>query len=130
MKLITGYELLNREHRKFPTLILDARTEDECRTFEMIDPFTTMRLNANTYGAKRIMPSELNAYLEKIKAWQTANPTGMVAVGCTRMVKYCQRISDMVAVLERNGIDARGIEPHIHDFMNLRFQRKLEKVIF
>lgn len=130
MKLITGYDLLNREQKKLPTLIIDARLEDECRTFEMINPFTMMYLNEKTYGGKRIMPSELNAYLDKLKTWQTANPTALIAVGCTRMVRYCSRISDIVTVLERNGIDARGIDPHIIDFMNVRFQRKLEKVMF
>lgn len=131
MKLIYGSELLKREQLKLPTLVIDARTEEECRTYEMIDPFTHTKLNTpKLYAAKRIMPSELNAYLGKIKDWQDSNPDALVVVGCTRMVRYCTRISTMITVLEANGIEARGIDPHIYEFMNLRFQRKLPKIIF
>ncbi len=130
MKLINAHDLLKREHLKLPTLVIDARTEDECRTYEMIDPFTTTRLTAQLYAAKRIMPSELNAHLDKIIGWQAENPTALVAVGCTRMVRYCPRIQIMVDVLTNNGMDARGIDPHLYEFMNMRFQRKLPKILF
>ena len=130
MKLITVHELFKREHLTLPTLIIDARMEDECRTYEMIDSFTTTRLDSQLYAAKRIMPTELNAYLDKIIGWQSGNPTAIVAVGCTRMVRYCPRIETMVNVLRDNGIDARGIDPHLYEFMNLRFQRKLPKILF
>ena len=131
MKKITSGELLDREIQGLPTLIIDAREELECLTFEVIDPrkLPTINLDEKVFGGKRMMQFEVRAALPKIKEWAIANPTALVAVSCTRFINHCPRIAEICGILTTEGIDARGIDPHLYDFFNARMQRKLNKVV-
>jgi hypothetical protein len=131
MQKISSIELINRERQGLPTLIIDAREEIECLTFEVIDPrnLPHVRLDAHTYGGKRMMQDEVKKVLATIKKWSDENPTALVAVSCTRMINYCPRIAEICSLLTAEGIEARGIDPHLYDFFNARMQRKLNKVV-
>ena len=131
MRKISSIELINRERQGLPTLIIDARDEVECLTFEVIDPrnLPHIALDARTYGGKRMMQHEVKAALPKIQAWVASNPNALVAVSCTRFINHCPRIQEICTILSAEGIDARGIDPHLYDFFNVRMQRKLNKVL-
>lgn len=131
MQKIASYDLLQREKQHLPTLIIDARDETECLTFEVIDPrnLPHISLDARVYGGKRMMQHEVKAALPKIKAWFEATPHALVAVSCTRFINHCPRITEICTILSAEGIDARGIDPHLYDFFNARMQRKLNKVL-
>ena len=131
MQKIASYDLLEREKQKLPTLIIDAREEEECLTFEVIDPrnLPHIALDARVYGGKRMMQHEVKAVLPKLKTWFEANPTAVIAVSCTRFINHCPRIVEICTILTTEGIDARGIDPHLYDFFNARMQRKLNKVL-
>lgn len=131
MQKITSYDLIERENRKMPTLIIDARMEEECYTFEIIDPrnLPEIPLDSKVFGGKRMLHNEVKAALPKLKAWVMLNPNALVAVSCTRFINHCPRIAEICSILTTEGIDARGIDPHLYDFFNARMQRKLNKVL-
>jgi hypothetical protein len=131
MKLIDAYELHNREQSGLPTLIIDARMEDEQMRCRFIHQFETQYLDGETFGGRLLMPSEVDVHIiANIKAWQTAFPTALVAVGCTRMVKQCDRIAQIVNKLNGNDIQAKGIDPHLIEYNNVRMRRMLVRVAF
>jgi hypothetical protein len=109
MITINAYELILRQNEGKPTLVIDARQEEELYQFNFINPNEVVNLNEKVFAAKRIMPYELKNHLEKIKQWAENTEGTLVVVTCTRF------------------INAVGLDPHVYDWFNANFQKMLPK---
>jgi hypothetical protein len=127
MKTINAYELIQRQNEGKPTLVIDARQEEELYQFNFINPNEVVNLNEKVFAAKRIMPYELKNHLEKIKNWAENTEGALVVVTCTRFIKFCERIGLVVTDLEKYGVNAVGLDPHVYDWFNANFQKMLPK---